>query len=276
MPPKRKPCAYASASLFRNKAKTSSLSAPLSGVEARTGSCAEHRTGCGVGPIQIGVFLMSISKARQLREERAKLLKDAYALIPEDAKTMTAELRDKIKKMEADAAELQATYEVIERAEQESEEIRSALRPPSDKPQLAEKQQPTPEQRAKSYYDAWTSYMKHGLSPTQHFRGIRADQRSLLQKMQNPGAVSEEELRAIIAAGDTEDIGALVSAMTENRTTLSGTMVSGGQGAYPAATSGFFVPVGFVDRVEEALKWYGGMMGGGPKDPEIMETATGQ
>ncbi len=52
-------------------------------------------------------------------------------------------------------------------------------------------------------------------------------------------------------------------------------MGTGGQGAYPGATSGFFVPVGFVDRVEDAMKYYGPMLKGGADMPEIMDTATG-
>jgi len=53
-------------------------------------------------------------------------------------------------------------------------------------------------------------------------------------------------------------------------------MGSGGQGAYPGATTGFFVPVGFVQQIEEALKYYGPMLNGGPGYPQIFDTATGQ
>lgn len=52
-------------------------------------------------------------------------------------------------------------------------------------------------------------------------------------------------------------------------------MGTGGEGAYPGATSGFFVPVGFVYKVEEAMKYYGPMLDGGNEMPEIMDTATG-
>lgn len=37
-------------------------------------------------------------------------------------------------------------------------------------------------------------------------------------------------------------------------------MGTGGEAAYPGATSGFFVPVGFQRKVEEALKYYGPML----------------
>ena len=51
-------------------------------------------------------------------------------------------------------------------------------------------------------------------------------------------------------------------------------MGSGGQGAYPGATAGFFVPVGFIENVIEALKFYGPFLD--PGVCEIMDTETGQ
>jgi HK97 family phage major capsid protein len=53
-------------------------------------------------------------------------------------------------------------------------------------------------------------------------------------------------------------------------------MGTGGQGAFPGATSGFFVPVGFVNQVEDAMKYYGPMLDGGTGMPTIMPTDTGQ
>src|ERR1017187_3480069 len=53
-------------------------------------------------------------------------------------------------------------------------------------------------------------------------------------------------------------------------------MGTGGQGAFPGATAGFFVPVGFVQKVEIALKYYGPMLDGGVGMPTIMDTDTGQ
>ncbi len=46
-----------------------------------------------------------------------------------------------------------------------------------------------------------------------------------------------------------------------------------GGGAFPGSTSGFFVPVGFVNRVEEAMKYYGPMLD--PDVSQFMDTATG-
>jgi HK97 family phage major capsid protein len=49
-------------------------------------------------------------------------------------------------------------------------------------------------------------------------------------------------------------------------------------GAYPGAPigAGFFVPVGFVQKVEVALKYYGPMLDGGLGMPTILDTTTGQ
>jgi len=49
-------------------------------------------------------------------------------------------------------------------------------------------------------------------------------------------------------------------------------------GAYPGAPvgGGFFVPVGFVQKVEVALKYYGPMLDGGLGMPTILNTETGQ
>jgi HK97 family phage major capsid protein len=53
-------------------------------------------------------------------------------------------------------------------------------------------------------------------------------------------------------------------------------MGTGGGNALQGTGGGFFVPVGFVQDVEQALKYYGPMLNGGVGDPHIMETATGQ
>lgn len=46
-------------------------------------------------------------------------------------------------------------------------------------------------------------------------------------------------------------------------------------GAFPGSTSGFFVPVGFKNQIEDALKYYGPMLHGGRGYPTIMPTDTG-
>jgi HK97 family phage major capsid protein len=60
---------------------------------------------------------------------------------------------------------------------------------------------------------------------------------------------------------------------TEHRDMIAGTPLSA---AYPGSTAGFFVPVGFVDQINEAVKYYGPMLRGGIGFPRIIDTATGQ
>jgi HK97 family phage major capsid protein len=52
-------------------------------------------------------------------------------------------------------------------------------------------------------------------------------------------------------------------------------MATGGQAAFPGATTGFFVPVGFFKEVEDALKYYGPMLEGGEGMPLLLDTDTG-
>jgi HK97 family phage major capsid protein len=51
-------------------------------------------------------------------------------------------------------------------------------------------------------------------------------------------------------------------------------MGTGGEGAYPGATVGFFVPVGFVQNIISALKYFGPLLDDNVVD--MMDTATGQ
>jgi HK97 family phage major capsid protein len=102
------------------------------------------------------------------------------------------------------------------------------------------------EQRKKEHR-AFVNYLKYGLNEevrgAYRFRGVSAEERKTLFAM---GQRTEE-----IEARD---------------------MGSGGQGAYPGATTGFFVPVGFTNKIEDALKYYGDML----NVSEIFDTATGQ
>ena len=50
-------------------------------------------------------------------------------------------------------------------------------------------------------------------------------------------------------------------------------MQTGGEGAYPGSTVGFFVPVGFVNSIIETLKYYGPLLN--PDLVEMMDSATG-
>jgi HK97 family phage major capsid protein len=196
---------------------------------------------------------MELIKARQLREDRAKLIRQAQEL-PVD----TAEQRTIANKMMDDADELKARIEVLERREALMDQG-GRTAPPAGRPG-ADGDNRTPEQR---YHDAFMNYLKLGMRARPDLQkpiiGMSAEDRSLV--FGRSRIVEADDQRMIQDAIDG----------VEKRD-----MGSGGQGAYPGATTGFFVPVGFINRIEEALKYYGPMLSAGAGLPEIMDTATGQ
>jgi len=66
-----------------------------------------------------------MSKAIVLREQRAKLVADANALVPSDMKLFTTELRTKVEAMLADAKGLDSLIQSFEAEEQRTEETRA-------------------------------------------------------------------------------------------------------------------------------------------------------
>jgi HK97 family phage major capsid protein len=190
---------------------------------------------------------MELSKAREYREQRMKLVKDAQAL-PDGTK----EERAIITRMLDDAEGLKSRIDLLERAETADAEFRTGSgAPPNDRTNAEGEVDVEAEKRTKArHHKAWSNYMKYGLHERPNLptpiQGIGAEDRAIL--MPTAKTVKLE----------ARDMG------------------SGGQGAYPGATTGFFVPVGFMDRIEEALKYFGPMLQGGQGMPEIMDTATGQ
>ncbi len=92
----------------------------------------------------------------------------------------------------------------------------------------------TPKER--EHRTAFLSYLRCGINQ------MPQDQRAILERYR--------------AVGEQRDMG------------------SGGQGAYPGATAGFLVPLGFVMNIIEALKYIGPLLDDGVVD--MMDTATGQ
>lgn len=75
-----------------------------------------------------------------------------------------------------------------------------------------------------NYLAAWRAYMRYGMEPSQYEPGITAEQRSIL------------------AHGEQRDMG------------------TGGLGAYPGSTAGFFAPLDFEQKVESAMKYTAPML----------------
>ncbi|MBZ5621471.1 MAG: phage major capsid protein [Acidobacteriia bacterium] len=206
-----------------------------------------------------------LSKARQLREDRAKICILAQGVL-DNAALNTEERNRQFDAHMVDADRLKAEIERHERIERLIEETRGTGAPPAGQPAGgAADAAATAEQADKDYRAAYRSYLKFGLyaRPDFKIRGVSQGDRTILesrgrQQIQLTREEWERELRAVGGGA-----GITGGAMSQ-------------QGAYPGATSGFFVPVGFVDEIEQAMKYYGPMLDGGPGMPRIMPTDTGQ
>lgn len=179
--------------------------------------------------------------ARELREERGSVCKQMTDLIEKGKEKWTPEDRQKFDTLDARSEELKKDIERVERAAALSAEFQP--NPPRPTPTADPDPDKEAEKREKRYQEVWRKYMRTGLIANQYGdRGLTEAEKSVL---------------------------------AERRTTLSGTQTEGvgsNPGAYYGSSTGFFVPVGFVNKVEEAMKWYGGMLEAGT----IFETANGQ
>jgi HK97 family phage major capsid protein len=146
--------------------------------------------------------------------------------------TLTAEDRAKFDAMMADMDLLKADIDRLERAEAAEKELRETTRPP----EAAIGDDPTkkPTQNEEAYRSAFRSFLKNGLYPDQRFPGVSEDERRILMEHRDMG--------------------------------------TGGGNALQGSGGGYFVPVGFVNKVEEAMKYYGDML----NVSTILDTATGQ
>lgn len=181
---------------------------------------------------------MNLNESRQLREERAKIAKDMSDLATGGLKT--SEDRTKFDALDVSQKELKERIDRIEAAGKTNEEVRGSGKPPAGQPGADETESAKEKEKIEKRAKAFRSYLKYGLGGEHRVGRMNDDDRQLVLEMRDMG--------------------------------------TSGQAAYPGITSGagIFVPVGFVDRVTEALKYYGPMVNGGPGDPDIMTTATGQ
>jgi HK97 family phage major capsid protein len=195
---------------------------------------------------------------KEMIEKRARIAAEMQELAKQTP--MTAETRTKFDALDAEQEGLKKDIDAVTRAAAVEAETRATTRPP----EASINGDPTSEEERKKdeekYRVAYRNYLKYGFTPTQYEPGVSDEHRSLLMKRRtNISPEVQEEVR---------------KALSQYR----GITGEGGPpfGAYPGSTTGQFVPVGFVNEIEEALKWYGGMWGQGPGDPTVMDTATGQ
>jgi HK97 family phage major capsid protein len=185
---------------------------------------------------------------KEMRERRGKIAHDMHEL----TSNFTPENRQKFDLLDQEQKDLKVQIDAIERAAALEAETRATAAPPNGQPNTGQQNQGDDEKR---YNEAFSRYLKYGWEhkPHQGIAGISPEDRSILSKRTK---------RVVLDGNDIANLN------TEYRDFNVGT--SGG--AYPGSTTGFFVPVGFVNSIESALKYYGDMLG----VSTIMETATGQ
>lgn len=187
---------------------------------------------------------MSLSKIREIREKRGKVVADAQALIPKAGEQWVAENRTKFDAFMTEADGLKTQIDDLEREARShaaETELAASQRPPEAQPVTGAAAAMTPEQRkqkAERYRSAYWNAQKCASSESemQHLRPLPAEDRAIL---------SNQEYR---------DLG------------------TGGGNALSGSGFGYFVPVGFINAIEEALKFYGDMFA----VSTIMDTASGQ
>jgi HK97 family phage major capsid protein len=177
---------------------------------------------------------MHLTKARELREERARKISEARAAW--DASQKTKEDEQRLDAALADADKMKAQIEREERLDATELEIRTTGKPPAaiipvDPTQTGAANN---EARQKRYREIWARAMRLDGPAEYGFRGITTEDRQVMQEFRDMG--------------------------------------TGGGNALQGTGGGYFVPVGFVDEVEQAMKWFGDML----RSSTIMTTATGQ
>jgi HK97 family phage major capsid protein len=174
------------------------------------------------------------TRSRELREKRAALAKQMSDLIPATG-GISAQVQEQFNRLDTEQEGLRREVETIERAETLDAELRQTTRPPQPVTGATDRQADAAD--AERYNRAFRNYLRHGLFPDQYgSRGISEEDRSVLFEHRDMGT-------------------------------------GGGGAGIPGTTGGgYFVPVGFIQQIEEALKYYGDML----RVATIMDTATGQ
>ena len=213
---------------------------------------------------------MDLIKARELREQRAKLVGDAQAIF--DKETRTAEDNAKFDKMMADADALKVDIDRMERVEAAVAETRATGKPPAAQiGATGDDVAAIQEYRAAEH--------RHGIKAME---AVRPEVRRVVERTNaqyweatkayliGGDANLSPEARAILR-GDVETYRMLgcrsVAQPRESRAMAEGV----GGNALQGTGGGYFVPVGFVDEVEQALLYYGDIL----NTSTIMNTATG-
>jgi len=182
---------------------------------------------------------------KEMSEKRGQLASQMAAL-DMSAPEKRAENIVKFDAMDAEQNQLKEAIERITRATALDAEMRGTADPTRREGQPRGDDPNTVEEQRKREGRAFINYLKNGLLPDQYgFAGVSDEDRALVMKRKTTIQLTD---------GERRDMG------------------GGGQGAYPGATTGFFIPVGFTNEIEDAMKYYGDMW----NVAEVMDTATGQ
>lgn len=184
---------------------------------------------------------MNLTKARELREERGRKVAEARAIYDKSGRTAEDEARFDAIMNEAETLKVQIDRE--ERLEASEAEIRAGGAPPRES--INPGADPTLNDAGlqKRFRDAYFRELRFDGPVDKGFRGLSSDDRQFLA-----------DYRQRARNAEFRDMG------------------TGGGNALQGTGGGYFVPVGFVDEVEIALKYYGPMLDAA----QVMDTATGQ
>jgi HK97 family phage major capsid protein len=191
---------------------------------------------------------------RELREARAAKVAKAQALIPTDGKPMSAEARQQFDSIFQEVDSDLATITRMERAADADRELRETRRPPEDPPgPPAPSPAPDDPDHRAQLVRRWLVRGEEALNTAE-----RALMAPFIERDRRHRVAFRDYLRNGLQSMKAEH----VAVLQEFRDMGVGTGNLGG----------FFVPQGFVYEIEQALRYYGNMLG----VSQILDTATGQ
>ncbi|MDE2099261.1 MAG: phage major capsid protein [Patescibacteria group bacterium] len=213
---------------------------------------------------------MNLTKARELREQRARKISEARAIF--DKSGRTADDTAKFDAMMAEADVMKAEIDREERLDAAENELRSSGRPPAG---AVDPGNPDVVKHVEEYRKA---EKRHGVKT---LTTVRSEVRQAVEALNDEywqamrlylalGNAMPPEARAILEGSRPELRGLGCGSILQIKEYRD--MTTGGGNALQGSGGGYFVPVGFVDEIEEAMKWYGDML----QSSTIMDTATGQ
>ena len=213
---------------------------------------------------------MNLTKARELREERGRKVAEARAVLDKSGRTKEDEVRFDAIMAEADALKVQIDRE--ERLDAAETETRTG-KPPADPIATGN------EDSVKHVEEYRKLERRHGVKVMTQ---LRPEVRNTVERLHGDYMQALKVYLALGPANISSDVRSILDGSKEEMKALGcGSMYSikeyrdmgtGGGNVLQGSGGGYFVPVGMVDEVEDALKWYGDMLNAAT----IMTTATGQ